>query len=338
MADFLETLTSMFGSGNNAGNLFNVLTSWATGGFKGRPQWRDLEFMNDVQNRLWPDEIARQGDFLEGIAPSQGRAMETLSPYQANAYNTYQDATYGADTQRQTDRIKTMASQLGMSPWEITGAGGATPLPSPGPSAPPPSRGENNMPAFLSGITPLATAKLQAQTALATTKMQTDTQRYVADQQTQGGKLPQAQIEQAAAAAQQAKALTEQTGAQTNLIWTQAQAAESDMALRTIETFARYAGTTTVSIPGYTSTTTNQLKDLAQLYQQLTDTAPLADRQEALKGLIKKMPADQWAKINRDIDRVSSMIAKGTQDFVTGAANNVHAFLDGIVGNNDHKH
>ena len=101
--DFLEALGNSVASSG-----MNLITNWATGGFKGRPQWRDLEFMNDVQNRLWPDETKRQGQFLEGIAPSQGAA-----------HNTFQDATYLKDMSRQAQGIKQMGEDLGMNPWEL---------------------------------------------------------------------------------------------------------------------------------------------------------------------------------------------------------------------------
>src|SRR5690242_9865393 len=106
------------GGGDIASTLFNTLIAGASGGFKQRPQWRDLQFMNDATNRLWPDEIKRQGQFLQGIAPSQ-----------AMAYNDYQDRTYSEDTNRQINRIQQTGDALGMSPWEVTGAPGSSPLP-----------------------------------------------------------------------------------------------------------------------------------------------------------------------------------------------------------------
>lgn len=343
MADmFSDFLGSLFGGGSGgggiAGNIFNTLIAGATGGFKGRPQWRDLQFMNDATNRLWPDEIKRQGQFLEGLAPSQGAAMETLAPHQAAAYNTYQDATFGQDTARQTERIKSMASGLGMSPWEITGAGGATPLPSPSGPAPQGAQGRNPMPDFLSALTPLKIAEMSNKTSLMTAKMQTDTQRYIADQSTGKGGVARAQIEQAAATVENLRQSTKTGEASANLIWTQAQAAENEIALNTIRTFAQYAGQTSMEFMGYKSTTTNNFPALLKLYQKMTNTANLQGNQDNLSDLIRSMPADEWSKINRDIDRVAGMIQKGASDFVTGAGENIHNFLDSIVGNNDHKH
>lgn len=331
-SDFLSSLTGGGSGGSFLGQAFNTLVAGATGGFKGRPQWRDLQFMNDATNRLWPDEIKRQGQFLEGLAPSQGAAMETLAPHQAAAYNTYQDATFGADTARQTDRIKSMASGLGMSPWEITGAGGATPLPSPSGPMPQGAQGRNPMPDFLSALTPLKIAEMSNKTSLMQTKMQSDTQRYIADQQTGKGGVAQAQIEQAAATVENLRQATKTGKASESLLWTQGYAAENEAALSTIRTLAQYAGQTSVEFMGYKSTTTNQFPALVRLYQKMTNTNTLAGNQDNLGQLIAQMPADEWAKVNRDIDRVASIVAKGTKDLVTGAGENINNFLKGLTG------
>lgn len=186
MMDFLSKLFGGGSGGGDMGGIFNTLVAGATGGFKDRPQWRDLEFMNDATNRLWPDEIKRQGDFLTGLAPSQ-----------ASAYNTYQDSTYAQDTARQTDRIKSMSSSLGMSPWEITGAGGANPLPSPGGAGQ--QQGSSRMPEFLQAIVPLQVAKQSNRTQLQIAKLNADTQRYAIDQQQ--GQSPMAKASIAATGA-----------------------------------------------------------------------------------------------------------------------------------------
>lgn len=319
-------------SGTGGSNLFNLLSGWATGGFKGRPQWRDLQFMNDAQNRLWPDEIKRQGDFLEGLAPSQGKAMETLAPYQAGAYNTYQNATFGQDTARQTERIKSMASNLGMSPWEITGAGGATPLPSPSGPMPQGAQGRSPMPDFLQGLMPLKIAEMQNKTSLMTAKMSNDTQRYIADQQTGKGGVAQAQIEQAAATVENLRQSTKTGHASENLIWTQAQAAENETALSTIRTFAQYAGQTSMEFMGYKSTSTNNFPALLKLYKQMTNTATLQGNQDHLADLIRAMPSNEWKQINKDIDQVVEIIAKRGSDMISGAGKAISDFMTSMTG------
>lgn len=173
MSDFLTGLSSGMGQ-SIGGSLPGIIASWATGGFKGRPQWRDLSFMNDVANRLQPDETKRQGEFLEGLAPSQGAA-----------HNTFQDATYGQDTQRSIDRIKTTGEQLGMSPWELTGSNTSTT-----PIAPQGAQGDN----FMQTLTPVLIAKMNNQTALKQTAMQTQNALQLENIRQGGGKLSQTQI------------------------------------------------------------------------------------------------------------------------------------------------
>lgn len=168
MGDFLSSVGMGGDSAGLAGQAFQTMIAAATGGFKGRPQWRDLQFMNDAQNRLWPDEIKRQGQFLEGLAPSQ-----------AKAYNTYQDSTYQADVDRKSQGLLSMAKQTGMTPWELAGEGGsAAPIPSMGEAGQ--QQGSSQLGTYLQGLIPLQVAKTQAATQLATTRMQTDTQKAVA--------------------------------------------------------------------------------------------------------------------------------------------------------------
>lgn len=83
---------------------------------------------------------------------------------------------------------------------------------------------------------------------------------------------------------------------------------------------------------GYKSTTTNNFPALLKLYQQMTNTATLQGNQDNLAELIKKMPADEWAKINRDIDRVAGMVTKGAQDILGNAGKGISDFLGSITG------
>lgn len=142
-----------------------------------------------------PREIARQNQFLQGVTPTN-----------AQSYNTYQDMTYGADTQRQQERMDTLFP--GTSAWERLGTGSATPLPS-GTVGPQQGKGEAGQ--FMSTLVPLKTAEMANKTALAQTKMQTDTQLKIAGQATDQGKLPTAQT----AATQAQEALTELQGQKT---------------------------------------------------------------------------------------------------------------------------
>lgn len=301
--DFLKDLLG--GSQGLGGSIFNALLGAATGGFKGRPQWGDMQFMNDATNRLWPDEIRRQGDFLRGLAPSQGAA-----------YNTYQDMTYSQDTARQTDRIQSMSGDLGMSPWELTGSSGAAPLPSPslgGPSGAPAN--------FMQSLVPLQVASMQNKTALLTAKMQTDTQKYIADQATNNGAMPKAQTgliatqqEQTAAQAVLTQAQTENTRqgtktgqAQEALLWSQGAATENDMVLKTVSTLAQFLPKTTVNIGPYKNESIQNYKQLGRLAQELMNKGALGRESEITKKFIDGLSSDQWAEMQSDIMRVSKI-------------------------------
>jgi len=315
--DFLKSLTG--GGGDLAGGIFNTLVAGATGGFKGRPQWRDLQFMNDATNRLWPDEINRQGQFLEGLAPSQGKAMETMAPYQAGAYNRYQDQTFQQDTARQTGRIQSMSKDLGMSPWEITGAGGANPLPSPQMGGQSPGQGQNPMPAFLQGIVPLQLAKMQNSTSLRIAKMQNETQRYSIDQ-TQG-QSPMAKQNIANGKANEILAL-----ANTELAGTQAGVAANGALMSTIQTFLQALPTTTINMGPISKTTKDGGSEVIKRLGTFGAKTPSA---QELANAIKSMPTNTWQAFRKDLTEAAKAVAGSVGDAYNAIKNDTaHKFLN----------
>lgn len=161
MNEFLSQ--TLPGAGSAIGQGIGLAVGAATGQFKGRPQWRDLEFMNDVANRLTPDEARRQ--------------------------NTFLDMTWGEDTRRMNERVMQMGKELGMNPWELTGTGAGTQQIAPVPSASGESANK-----FLSGLGPMANAKLQAQTQLQIAAMANQTQLKIAELQQGGGDLAKSQV------------------------------------------------------------------------------------------------------------------------------------------------
>lgn len=312
---FLETLGTI---GNIAGSVSSVMQMFGIGK-KDRPSWRDMQFMMDTSERLAPRDIALQGQYLEGLAPAQ-----------AGAYNTYQNETYGEDTQRQIDRIKATGDQLGMSPWEVTGASGAAPLPSPsfGGGGQAPGRGD-----FMSAMVPLKVAEMNNKTALAQTAMQTEAQKSIASQQTAGGKLPEAQLLKTAAETLLTHASTaetqqrERTGqAQENASWAQGDFTRNQTALASLDTLAKWAGTTKVSLPGIEQSTTNNYPALLQMYRALqgvgTDSYP-GQRAEAVQAYVSKIPADQFRQLERDAKRAARAALSLAGDTAKG-------FLDGV--------
>lgn len=163
-------------------------------------------------------EIAQAGQFLSGLVSNTGTRMsdehfregiarsnlflEGTTPTNAAAYNTYQDATFGADTQRQADRIKTMGKELGMSPWELTGKTNTTPVQSFGDQKAADTQ-------FLSQQMPLKIAEMQSRTQLANTFLQAQTQKEINSQNTVGGELPKQQRIESAARTVNANASSE---------------------------------------------------------------------------------------------------------------------------------
>lgn len=303
MADFLSALGA--GAGQAAGSqLLPLLASWATGGFKGRPQWRDLEFMNDATNRLFPDEIKRQGQFLEGIAGSQGKALETLAPHQAAAHNTFQDQTFLANVDRETAGIKKMSGELGMSPWELTGqSGSAAPLPSL-PQQGSTAQGQSRTGEFLQGLVPLQVAKMQNQTQLAATAMNNQTAKDIeyirggGKSEFGGTKLSQAQLDQVKDAAANLRAQTESVnvGTLTNAIMTIYNVAPK----WTID----FMGNKLTGVEG----------DKAILSVLASPTGFTEDeRRKAVEKALQSVPASNHARIRQTILEGADKLAQGAQ-------------------------
>lgn len=303
---FLSGLTS---AGQAAGGVSSLLSLFGLGG-KDRPSWKDMQFMMDTSERLAPRDIALQGQYLEGLAPSQ-----------AAAYNTYQDSTYGNETQRQIDRIKTSGEQLGMSPWEVMGQGGAAPLPSGnfGGSAQGAQKGD-----YMSAMIPVKIAEMNNKTALAQTAMQTQSAQQIASQQTAGGELPKNAAAQTAAQTVLTSAQTANTEqgtktgkAQEELAWTQNAVAENDMLAKAIGTLAQWSGTTTMDLGPYKTTTTNNYPQLAKLYGQLLDTPQNNLLTQKVQAYVATLPSDQFKALERDAIRAAKAAmsaAKGTVD------------------------
>lgn len=288
---------------------------------QGRMSNEDYQHNQNLLDSSNPREIARTSSFLEGVAPSQGRA-----------WNTYQDATYGADTQRSIDRTKQTGEQLGMSPWEVMGLQGATPL-SPASPTQPKASGES----FLGQMTPLAIAKMNNKTAiqqakiaqdtaLQTTAMQTAQADTANRRSTAEGRLPEHQAQAAAAQANAAIAQVGLTEAQTDL---QVQ----DLVLKVIrlayEILPREQLEGKLDLPGFSGKVTTDVK---QGFQQLVGallqsptarTGFLNKDDAALQKALTRMPKDQWASIRTAIQR----IARGAGD----AANTSIDFLGKIT-------
>lgn len=324
MDQFLAALSA---GGQAAGGAASLLQLFGLGG-KDRPSWRDMQFMMDTSERLQPRQIALEGGFLEGMAP-----------YQGNAHNAYQDTTFGEDTRRQTERIETMGADLGMSPWELTGGSASGALPSPQANTSGASSGQ-----FMSALVPLQTAKIQQQTqiaqallsrqtALDTTKMQTNNGEVGKAQTLQTAAqtiLTGAQTENANASTENIKQQTATGEAQENLLWTQSAAAENQMWLNSIAELAKWAGTTSVSLGPYSSTTTNNYPELVKLYTELSNVSGLARQNEFITQYFRNMPKDQFARVEKDAKRAAEMVLKMGGDAISGMGKGLGDFLKGL--------
>ena len=286
---------AMIASGGSFLKDIAALAPIFSGGLKSQTSNRDYQHQQNLLDSGNPREIKRQSAFLEGLAPSQGAA-----------YNTIQDATYAQDTQRQTDRIQTMGSELGMSPWEITGSPGSSPLPSPTGPAP-----QNNNAQYLSSLaqmqasvnqnkTSLKIAAMNNDTALKQTQIQADTQRGIADQATGNGQKPLAEID---LTRDQQKAVQ----AATRLTWTQNEVAENDAALRTIAELAKLAGTYKIQIPGYEASGNNMSRELTALYTLMQNRDTRVNETDWLKNYISKLPKNKFDGLANDAKAVAKI-------------------------------
>ena len=326
MTDFLSSLFSNIG-----GDILKGFTQGASDsiskaifGRQDRISNRDYQFYQDLADSGNPREIRRQGQFLEGLAPSQ-----------AAAHNTYQDATYQEDTARATERIQSMGSELGMSPWEIMGQSGSTPLPTP---AAPQNQGGQYLSqlaplkiAEINAKTQLATAKLQSDTALKTTEMTTgaakygtdvgaETARTVANINTANGKVP---VTQADLNAQQKM----ESMAREGLIYDQQRATNNRMYIETARTLAEFAGKTEFSIPGiYKRTSQNNAKGLSGILNLTGGDSS----DEQISKYIAGMAPDEFAELNKDLQHIEEFIALGVAAGAKGAAGGVAGFLGGL--------
>lgn len=301
---FLETLSTAAQVGGDIASLAKLF-----GLGKDRPSWRDMQFMMDTSERLAPRDIALQGQYLEGLAP-----------HQAAAYNEYQGATYGEDTQRQIDRIKSTGEQLGMSPWEIMGQGGAAPLPAPayGGGGQAPQKGD-----YLQSI-PVKIAEMNNKTALAQTAMQTATQERIASQQTAGGELPKKQVLESAARTILAEQDTMTSKARERESLISGSATQNRQWLESIGTLAQWAGTTEINVGGVIKqNANNEYPALVKMYQSLVNDDKPTSEQDAINAYVSRLPADQFQRLERDAKRAARAV-------LSLAADTGKGFLDGI--------
>jgi len=311
--------------GNSVGGAVSNGLSGLLGGASDRVRREDVEHNQNMADIVNPREIRRQSQFLTGIAPAQ-----------AEAYNTYQDATHAADTAREVTRLQTMAPvqaqtdlqymdtvYAGTSPWERLGSSAAPSISAPNPTSGAPQRATADVGSqFLPLITAQIAADTQKQTAMiaassqqSIAKMQTDAQLKAVGIQTNDGKLPEAQTAVAAAQELQTLAQTDKTGAETEAI-------DQDMRIKAAEMISKLTPSEVIDLgvmryehkPGW-----------KKILPLLTAENGAGNRRSEIESVIKNLPADQWAGTRRDMLELAGMLGKGA-----GALKNVGSFLGGF--------
>lgn len=298
------TIMSMFKTGTD------ILSTLGGMFQKGRPQWRDLEFMSDASDRLLPAEIERQNKFLAGVTGQQ-----------AASYNQYQDATYQQQVGRETAGIKSMSAELGMTPWELAGQGGsAAPLPAPNPQQP-----QRDSGAMLSAVVPMQVAQQQAKTAVATTAMNNQTALEIERLRQGGGEAAKAGIANTKQQTAESASRVLLNQANEGLIGVQTRAQQNKMVLDTVATLLSALPQTTVDTGLVRSTHYEggeQIKEFIGKYAALFEF----NNNDDLAKSISKMPKQQFDNMMEDLMGIAGLLAKGGQ-MAKGAA----GFLGGVA-------
>jgi len=330
-ADFLGSVNTGQKSGPGSG------LGLPFGKTEGRMSNEDYQFNQDLLDSSNPREIKRTNEFNTGVnetnIKNQGDFLKGIAPAQATGYNVYQDATQPQDTQRQIDRIKTTGEQLGMSPWEVTGAPGSAPLPSPSAPQQNPQQRNNNGAEFLSTMTPLAVAKMNNKTALQTAKMQNDTQlkiatqnnettKFTSNQSTNSGELPKQQQAESAARTVLNQFQQSKTSAETGLINTQSAAAENKMWLDSVATMIAALPTIQTDFGVFKSSEKDGYRNILKMLGT-TDVNSLS---AALQKTVRSMPKPQFDQLTQDTIKLAGMFTSGAKGALNAASS-----LEGLM-------
>lgn len=262
----------------------NFLSGLATGQFKGRPQWKDLQFMSDAATRLTPAEAGR--------------------------HNTFQDLTYGEDTTRQNERVLQTAETLGMSPWELTGA-----APTPMVQAQQQQSNQTNQSAAV--LAPMQTAKMQAQTALQTTAMNNQTAKEIAAMQTSNGELPTQQAKTQISQQNLNMSLEALQGAQTTAV-------QNSTLLATVEALFKTLPEQKISIGPYTVTSKKYFQGIQDIIQQFASSGSGYSgdaMNKEISAYLAKIPANEWQIFRQDLKTAIEETADLAGDVVTKGYN-----------------
>ena len=290
---FLSGITGGVQSG-----LSNLLATMIFGN-QSRISNEDFEHYQNLLDKANPREFERQSAFLEGVAPAQG-----------NAYNTFQESTYGADTERYKERMDTLFP--GTSPWERLGTSAASPLPSPAPK-------NESKPAggFLQGLAPLATAEISADTQKQVAKIQQQTAKDVAKihqgtelqkvgMQTNEGQLPVSQMirNEAETFLANERAVTE--GYTQNEKASRSNWYHNDVLLKSAKSFYELLPFEQVDLGLYKL----QSRRGWQAVAEWSEDKQSGDTSVSLEGLLSKLPKEETDKLLQDTAKIAGIIGK----------------------------
>lgn len=273
-------------------------------------------FVENETRMDWHNQnnIGRESAFLAGVTPAR-----------ADAYNTYQDATYASDTARQAGRIQTLGKELGMSPWELTGQQGAGAAP----VMPGPSGSGNSAQNYMSSLVPLKQAEIQSKTALLTTAIQAQAQRDIAGQQTNDGAIGKATTANIEADTLIKAAQQMQTIAQTDLINTQQAAATNNMFLDAIRTIATLLPKQTLDFGIYKEEALENYSTLMRLVPEIPRmTGTSTDINDKLESTIKQLSASEYKELRNSAVALAGLISKATKGGLQ-AADDIGSIIQG---------
>jgi len=318
------------GAGQAAGS---AGVSGLLGGASGRVRREDVVHNQNMADLVNPREIARQSEFLTGIAPAQ-----------ADAYNTYHDATHSADTNREIARMQAMAPvqaqtdlqymdtvYAGTSPWERLGSSAAPSISAPNPTGGAPSRAT---PDVGSQFLPLIQAQIQADTARdvasigamsqqTIAQMNNETQLKTVGIQTDDGNLPKNQA--AASAAQRLLTLAQTEGQEVTTMKSKFETNRVRQATEIDAVSAMLSAMPEEQInlgliqykekPGWKNVLSLMTGD-----QSISRwTTP------NISAALNKLPNSEWVGVKRDAIELAAALTKGTQ-----AVGGAGKFLTGL--------
>lgn len=320
IADVMVGLPMGQKSGPGAGE-GNFLNNVSMGPNPGRMSNEDYQHNQNLLDSSNPREIARTGSFLEGVAPSQGRA-----------WNTYQDETYGADTDRAIERTQKTGDALGMSPWEVMGLQGSTPL-APTPAGPTRGSGES----YLGQMTPLAIAKMNNETALKQTEMNNNTSLKQTEMQTAGGEAAKSQIAKNKQDMAESASRILQQEATTAKTFQDIEAQAQTMIVQVVETALKSLPEETLTIGGYNR---RQRQGAGDVLRQLANRGQGTYDADKVRQWLSKFGQNEMRQLADDLqwwgklDQGVNTVGKGIGALSEGAG----AFLKGITGASKYTH